>query len=106
MTEPYVGTPNDWTAHCSGEQVRSLAVIEHRGAIHANRRIFTPATTVAYSDDGIHIVQFWNACPQRPSMRGDAADSAGAPGRGPRLRSASASGRPARARAALSPATV
>jgi site-specific recombinase XerD len=29
---------------------------------------------------GIHIVRFWAACPQRSSLRGDAANSAGSPG--------------------------
>ena len=27
------------------------------------RRIFTPATTVADCDDGVHIVQFWTRMP-------------------------------------------
>jgi hypothetical protein len=33
--------------------------------------------TVAGCDDGIHIVQFWTASPERSSLHGDAANSAG-----------------------------
>jgi len=33
--------------------------------------------TVADCEDGIHIVQFWAASPQRGSLCGDAANSAG-----------------------------
>jgi hypothetical protein len=47
--------------------------------IAPNAEYFTPVTTVADCDDDIHIVQFWTACPQRSSLRGDAANSAGAP---------------------------
>jgi hypothetical protein len=40
-----------------------------------DRRLFTPPRRSAGCGDGIHIVQFWAVCPQRSSLRGDAANS-------------------------------
>ena len=63
----------------------------HRKTPEVRRRVGTapPTLPAEYSrprrrsanrDDGSHIVQYWAACPQRSSLRGDAANSAGAPG--------------------------
>ncbi len=72
----------------TGEQPSPVGS-QHRRARRGGRRLRGSARPAEYlrpprrsagCDDGIHIVQFWTACPQRSSLRADAVNSAGAPG--------------------------
>jgi hypothetical protein len=50
---------------------------EFQSASEPSAEYSRPPRRSADRDDGIHIVQFWAACPQRSSLRGDAAVSVG-----------------------------